>query len=91
MDKCFDPAYADLKPIRHLVVRGRSNPAVGIPNTWPAQNGERLSDRDDIQTMFDYIDADEGRPLKIEEGRGFGGNAPWVVSARLKVDRHTPA
>ena len=23
-----------------------------------------LSDRDDIQTMFDYIDADEGRPLR---------------------------
>ena len=25
-----------------------------------------LSDRDDIQTMFDYIEVDEGRPLKID-------------------------
>ncbi len=25
-----------------------------------------LSDRDDIQTMFDYIDADEGRPLHAQ-------------------------
>jgi gluconokinase len=29
-----------------------------------------MENRDDIRTMFDYIDADEGRPRK---GRGAGG------------------
>ena len=35
-----------------------------------------LWDRDDIRTMFDYIDADEGRPVRTEEGSGFDSGRP---------------
>ena len=35
-----------------------------------------LWDRDDIRTMFDYIDADEGRPARIEEGSDFDSGHP---------------
>ena len=35
-----------------------------------------LWDRDDIQTMFDYIDADEGRSAQLTEGARFDSGRP---------------
>lgn len=41
--------------------RGWNDEATKNLNRTKRESG--LSDRDDIRTMFDYIDADEGKPV----------------------------
>jgi hypothetical protein len=42
--------------------RGWNDEATKNLNRTKRESG--LSDRDDIRTMFDYIDADEGKPVR---------------------------
>jgi gluconokinase len=49
--------------------RGWNDEATEILTRRKRESG--LWDRHDIHTMFDYIDADEGRPVRMEEGSGF--------------------
>jgi len=49
--------------------RGWNDEATELLNRRKRESG--LWDRDDIQTMFDYIDADEGRPVRMQEGSRF--------------------
>jgi Domain of unknown function (DUF5069) len=53
--------------------RGWNDEATEILNRRKRESG--LWDRDDIHTMFDYIDADEGRPVRREEGTDFNSGA----------------
>jgi hypothetical protein len=45
--------------------RGWNDEATETLNRRKGEGG--FSQRHDIQTMFDYIDADEGRPLRSEQ------------------------
>ena len=61
--------------------RGWNDEATEILNRRKRESG--LWDRDDIRTMFDYIDADEGRPVRMEEGSGFDSGRPSRETSRL--------
>ena len=61
--------------------RGWNDEATEAFNRRKRESG--LSDRDDIRTMFDYIDADERRPVP-EARRGRCAHCPagqnsWVI------------
>jgi len=60
--------------------RGWNDEATEILNRRKRESG--LWDRDDIRTMFDYIDADEGRPVRMEEGSGFDSGRPSRETSR---------
>ena len=60
--------------------RGWNDEATEILNRRKRESG--LWDRDDIRTMFDFIDADEGRPVRIEEGSGFDSGRPSRETSR---------
>lgn len=60
--------------------RGWNDEATEILNRRKRESG--LWDRDDIRTMFDYIDADEGRPVRLEEGSGFDSGRPSRETSR---------
>ena len=54
--------------------RGWNDEATETLNRRKRESG--LWDRDDIRTMFDYIDADEGRPAQPTEGARFDSGRP---------------
>ena len=54
--------------------RGWNDEATEILNRRKRESG--LWDRDDIRTMFDYIDADEGRPAQMAEDARFDSGRP---------------
>ena len=54
--------------------RGWNDEASETLNRRKRESG--LWDRDDIRTMFDYIDADEGRPAQMVEGARFDSGRP---------------
>ena len=54
--------------------RGWNDEASETLNRRKRESG--LWDRDDIRTMFDYIDADEGRPAQMAEGARFDSGRP---------------
>ena len=60
--------------------RGWNDEATEILNRRKRESG--VWDRDDIRTMFDYIDADEGRPVRMEEGSGFDSGRPSRETSR---------
>ena len=53
--------------------RGWNDEGTEILNRRKRESG--LWDRDDVHTMFDYIDADEGRSVRKEEGSDFDSGA----------------